>query len=143
MVVAAGDRGGERGWVTLWVLGLCVMVLFLGGVSLDLWRVLAERRELAATADAAARAGTGAIDEAAWRTGELRLDPAEAEALALDHLAAASAGGPAVDGRVGADDTTVTVELEREVELTLTRVLAGEGTITVRVRADARPLERG
>ena len=53
----------ERGTITLWLLGLCLMLFALGGISLDLWRSFSERRALAATADAAALAGASAIDE--------------------------------------------------------------------------------
>jgi Flp pilus assembly protein TadG len=41
--------------VTLWVLGCCIMLFALGGLSLDLWRSFAARRALAADADAASR----------------------------------------------------------------------------------------
>src|ERR1700716_167274 len=49
------DIGGPResGTITLWMLGLCLMLFLLGGISLDLWRAFSERRSLAATADAA------------------------------------------------------------------------------------------
>ena len=47
----------ERGTVTLWVLGLCVSIMFRGGLGVDLWRGVAVRRELSAVADAAASAG--------------------------------------------------------------------------------------
>ena len=38
----------ERGSITFWVLGLAVATLFIGGLSVDLWRVMSDRRELAA-----------------------------------------------------------------------------------------------
>jgi Flp pilus assembly protein TadG len=57
----------ESGTITLWMLGLCLMLFLLGGISLDLWRAFSERRSLAATADAAAVAGASALDEAAYR----------------------------------------------------------------------------
>ena len=31
---------GSRGTITLWLLGLCLMLFALGGISLDLWRML-------------------------------------------------------------------------------------------------------
>ena len=61
------SRRAESGTVTLWLLGLCLMLFALGGISLDLWRAFSERRALAATADAAALAGASAIDEARYR----------------------------------------------------------------------------
>jgi hypothetical protein len=48
------------------MLGLCLMLFLLGGISLDLWRAFSERRSLAATAGAAV-AGASALDEAAYR----------------------------------------------------------------------------
>ena len=56
----ADDRAAEHGTITLWILGLCLMLFLLGGISLDLWRSFSERRALAATADAAALAGASA-----------------------------------------------------------------------------------
>ena len=50
----------ESGTITLWMLGLCLMLFLLGGISLDLWRAFSERRSLAASADAAAVAGASA-----------------------------------------------------------------------------------
>ncbi|MGH9030897.1 MAG: pilus assembly protein TadG-related protein, partial [Acidimicrobiia bacterium] len=49
--------------MTVWMLGLCLMLLLLGGISLDLWRAFSERRALASAADAAAIAGASALDE--------------------------------------------------------------------------------
>ena len=39
----------EYGTITLWILGLCLMLFLLGGISLDLWRSFSERRALART----------------------------------------------------------------------------------------------
>ena len=41
----------ERGSVTIWMLGLSVLLLLFGGLALDFWRGLALQRELAAVAD--------------------------------------------------------------------------------------------
>ncbi len=66
----------ERGSVSLFMLGLGVSLLLLGGISFDLWRLLSDRRELAALADAAAVAATSGIDADAFRnTGLVVLDP--------------------------------------------------------------------
>jgi len=78
----------ESGTITLWMLGLCLMLFLLGGISLDLWRAFSERRALAATADAAAVAGASALDEGAYRsTGVVRLVPADAQRRAQASLA--------------------------------------------------------
>lgn len=69
-------RENERGSVQLFILGLGVSLLLLGGIAFDLWRILAERRELAALADAAAVAAISGIDEEVFRTsGVAELDP--------------------------------------------------------------------
>lgn len=67
---------GERGSVQLFMLGLGVAILLLGGISFDLWRLIGERRELAALADSAAIAATSGVDAEFFRNqGISRLDP--------------------------------------------------------------------
>ena len=51
----------ERGSITFWMLGLSIALLTLGVVSVDLWNLMAHRRELASLADAAALAGPDAV----------------------------------------------------------------------------------
>jgi hypothetical protein len=41
----------DRGSVTIWVLGLSMLLLTFGGLALDYWRALALQRELASVAD--------------------------------------------------------------------------------------------
>ena len=66
---------GEDGFFSLWVLGLCCVVLMIGGLSIDLWRAFSERRALAAIADSAAIAGASGIDVNAFRdSGQVVLD---------------------------------------------------------------------
>jgi hypothetical protein len=57
------DGVWERGTITLWMLGCCLMLFAVGGISVDLWRSFSVRRSLAAAADAAALSGASAIDE--------------------------------------------------------------------------------
>lgn len=132
--VHAGD---DAGWVTLWLLGLALTILALGGLSLDLWRVFGERRELAGVVDAAAAAGVSGIDTEHFRaTGEVRLDPVEAEALVAANLAAQA---DLSDVAVETTPTAVTVSASDTVELTLIRALVPAGPVTVRVVATAEP----
>ena len=78
-VAEVGSR--ERGSVQLFMLGLGVAILLLGGISFDLWRLIGERRELAALADSAAIAATSGIDTGLFRDqGISRLDPDLVEA---------------------------------------------------------------
>jgi hypothetical protein len=123
----------------LWLLGVCLLLFALGGISLDLWRAFSERRALAATADAAALAGASAIDETRYRlTGELVLVPGDAEARAragvarpLDRRALRS-----VD--VHADAEAVTVVVHGDVDFTLLSLLQ-PGDFPVQVTATATP----
>lgn len=130
----------EEGAVALWLLGLCVVLLFVGGLSLDLWRAFDERRALAGAADAAAAAGASGLDLAHLRaTGEVRLDPASAEALAAGNLAAQRLPGALDSARVAATPEVVTVELAGSVQLTLTKVLLQAAPLSVQVTATAEP----
>jgi len=135
-------RAGERGTMTLLGIGLSVMLLFVGGFSLDLWRAHSERRALAEMADAAAAAGANGIDTAVYRsTGDLVLDPGLAEQLAWDSINGqvdrrALVGAP----QVGASPDVIVVQVEGEVEMTLLRALSGGEPFTIVVTAEAVPV---
>jgi Putative Flp pilus-assembly TadE/G-like len=149
--ICAGSRAvvrpksGEHGSITVWLLGLAVMVLFVGGLSLDLWRVFSARQLLGNAADAAAIAGATGIDTARFRsTGQLALDPSTAMQRVGDSLA--HQGGlpltapPGVD--VTQDPPQVVVVLTGQVRLTLLRVLLpNQRPLTIRVRAVSVPRE--
>ena len=47
---------GDRGSITVWTLGMVLIVMFVGAISFDLWSGFATRREFAAAADQAAQA---------------------------------------------------------------------------------------
>lgn len=124
---------GERGSMTLWAMGLSLLLFAVGFLALDLWSGFSARQEAAAIADSASIAGATALDETAWRAGTLALDPALAETRAL----AAATGHPAWDDSmtVTASATTggVAVEVTRTIPF---RFIAGlvpdqEATITV------------
>jgi Flp pilus assembly protein TadG len=138
----AARAGGERGTVTLFVLGICVGLLFLGGLSLDLWRAVAVRRELSAMADAAAAAAANGLDEDALRAGIVRLDPPRARAYALQTLLqyprADSLDAGSID--VGADRATVV--LGDHVDFSLLSIFLGGDRFDVAVTAVAEPQER-
>lgn len=141
---SAGD-GRERGSVVLWMLGLGIALLMVGGIAVDLWRMLGIRRELAAMTDAAAVAAAEAVDAGMWRTsGTVVLDPGAATERALASLASQ----PLVEDVtlppgwivVVADEVVVTVETE--VELTLLRLVHPD-PVPVAVTARAAPVRRG
>ncbi len=133
----------ERGSMTLWMLGMCLTVLFLGGLAADLWRVIELRRSLAATADATASAGANGLDEASLRRGDTQLDPDRAERLAREQLRS-EPGADRVD-RVRLDATTdvVTVELVGHVEFGLLGIFVAGDPIEVHARASAQPTRSG
>lgn len=130
----------ERGTVTLWLLGLCLLLFALGGISLDLWRGFSARRSLHAAADAGALAGASAIDENAYRTdGAIRLDPALAEARAREHVARQADRGALTSVAVRTDRDTVVVEIRGELGFTLLGIVDPDGDLPIRVTATATP----
>jgi hypothetical protein len=132
----------ERGTMTLWVLGLCIAVLFLGGLSLDLWRVITVRRSLVAMADAGATAGANGLDQAALRNGVLHLDPVLARADAHDALRAQS-GWAAVDAAaVDVNGNRVTVTVRARVDFTLLGIFVHGDPVEVQASASAEPREQ-
>ena len=133
----------ERGSITIWVLGLVLLVLALGGLSIDLWRGVAARKAVAAVADAAAVAGASGIDEMAWRAGDLALDPPRAKALA-ERVILTEPGAIELRWRIDVTSSDITVTVERDVDLTLLRIMdPSGGPLVVRVSATARPQVSG
>jgi Flp pilus assembly protein TadG len=132
--------GGEAGTLTIWMLGLCLMLLLLGGISLDLWRAFSERRALAAAADAAAIAGASALDEPAYRdAGTVRLVPADAERRALGSLVGQADRRALRGSQVRADEQVVVVEVIGSVDFSLLQLLTPGDAFEITVRAVARP----
>jgi Flp pilus assembly protein TadG len=130
----------ESGTITMWMLGLCVMLFLLGGISLDLWRAFSERRSLAATADAAAVAGASALDEAAYRSsGLVRLLPGDAERRARASLAEQLDRRALRDARVAATEGKVSVTVGGAVDFSLLQIVAPGDEFAITVRATARP----
>ena len=127
--------------MTMWMLGLSLLLLLFGGLAIDLWRGLAVQRELAAIADSAAIAAASGIDEEHYRvTGEILLD--ESRALAL--------GSASVDSQVvdltsvqivtAADALSVTVSVVDELELGLLGVFVDQSEpLVIRATATAQP----
>jgi|FLYL01.1.fsa_nt_gi hypothetical protein len=131
----------SRGSVTLWMAGLALVVLTVGGLAVDLWRLVTVRSSLAAAADSAALAAASQIDEVAWREeGILRLDPERAMSRAAQVIAA-QPGRPLLgpDWFTVDADGTVVVRLRAEVPTTLLR-LAGLNAVEVQAAARAAPL---
>jgi Flp pilus assembly protein TadG len=134
----------ESGTITLWLLGLCLLLFALGGISVDLWRGFSARRSLSTAADAAALAGASAIDEDAYRrTGVVQLDPALAEARARTDVARQLDTGALRAVEVQADRDAVTVIVSGHLGFTLLGVVDPGADLAVRVTATATPRRAG
>lgn len=133
-------RSSDRGSVTIWVLGLSMLLLVFGGLALDYWRALALQRELASVADSAAIAAASGIDEESYRaTGDVVLEPSRARSLADAAVSWQGIDVQSVDVVVNA--ASVSVTLTAAVELGLLGVFVDqEEPLTVRGSATAVPV---
>lgn len=130
----------ERGSITLWMVGMMLVVLVVGGISVDLWRALSAHRAVAAVVDSAAIAAGSGIDEETWRdSGRLLLDP-----QAVDERVAAIVGtqstlpAMAVAVVTAADGSSATVTGTASVDLTLLALVV-DGAVDVSATATASP----
>lgn len=133
-------RQSDRGSVTIWVLGLSMLLLLFGGLALDYWRGLALQRELAAVADSAAVAAASGIDEDVYRTtGDLVLEPVRSSGLA--QTAVEWQDVDVVGIVVDVDPGVVNVTLSAELELGLLGVFVDQSEpLSVRATAAATPV---
>lgn len=130
----------ERGSITLWMVGLVMVVFAVGGIALDLWRGLSAYRFVASTVDAAAVAAGSAIDEDRWRLdGTLVLDPVRVQER-VGVAVGAQTSGPVIEYSVvtAPDGSEATIEAGTAVSLTLLGVLV-DGDLDVSARATAEP----
>jgi hypothetical protein len=127
--------------ITLWVLGLSVAVLFLGGIGLDFWRAVAVRREVSVMADAAATAGANGLDESALRGGRLQLDESRVRQLVASELSEYPGASKLRNERVTIVGGQVLVTLGEDVHFSLLGIFMGGGQFTVQARAVAEPKE--
>jgi hypothetical protein len=127
--------------ITLWVLGLTISVMFLGGLGLDLWRAIAVRREVSVMADAAASAGANGLDENALRGGTLLLDDGRVRQLVSAELSEYPASRRLLDGQVTVVGAQVRVVLREQVHFSLLGIFMGGGQFTVQASATAQPQE--
>lgn len=129
----------ERGSITLWMVGLVMVVFAVGGLAIDLWRGLAAHREVAAVVDSAAIAAGSGIDELAWRTtGELSLDPARVDQL-VAAVGAGSGGAVTLRVSVAGDGSTASVQGATTVDLSLLEILT-DGPLEITARAAVVPV---
>ena len=117
-------RHRERGAVSTFVAVIALAMLMAAGLAIDGGRKINTLREASDLADNAARAGAQAVDLDTLRTtGELRLNPDQAEQAVGDYLAAFDLTARAVT----VSGATIAVT----VDLTVDPVLLPTGTITV------------
>jgi Flp pilus assembly protein TadG len=124
------------------VLGLCISLMFLGGLSLDLWRAVAERRQLSSMADSAATAAANGVDVEALRAGNLRLDPVRAREIALASLGDDVHASSLDRIDVAIVGNRVTVTLRDHVRFSLLGLFMGGSHFDIEVHASAEPEER-
>ncbi len=145
-----GQRRRQQGSATVFGLGLVIMIFLVGGLSIDLWRVIAERQDLVQKADSAAAAGANQIDIAEYRlNGILILDEAAASEAAQQILGQPTTwdftvvnGGVETRDADGLADDMV-VELAREVEFALLGILSPTNSVTITVESVASPQSTG
>jgi hypothetical protein len=127
--------------ITLWILGVTLIVMFVGWFSVSMWTGSGERRQLAAAADQAAQAGATALDVAAFRASGIRqLDPGMARQRALANLAEQGIDDLLTDYRVTASTAQVVVVLDGEVDIGLLRIFdVNDDPIRVHVTAVGYP----
>jgi hypothetical protein len=99
-------RRDDRGYVTLFALGVSLGLVAVIGLVHDGGRAQRAQSDAFGAAAAAARAGTQELDPASAATGEVRLDPDLAGQAARDYLAARGLNGAVI---VSGDRVTVTV----------------------------------
>jgi hypothetical protein len=131
----------QHGMITLWILGLTISVMFLGGLGLDLWHAIAVRREVSVMADAAATSGANGLDESALRGGRLRLDDVRTRQLVSAELAEYPRASRLVFEQVTVVGARVNVTLREHVHFTLLGIFMGRGQFTVQASATAEPAE--
>ncbi len=139
------DERGDA--MIIWCIGLAILLLPLGGISLDLWHAVSEERQLQTMASSAADAGASGVNTNVYRqTGQVILDPTTATALADANLADQTnppvlSSQPAVI--ISPDDTQITVELQENVHLTLMGIVLPNRSIHIDATGSAAPRASG
>lgn len=143
------DEGGFS--APIMILIMAFMVGIIGGISIDLWRIIEDHREVTGLADGAAIAGATAVDIAAFEA-DPTADPILDTALAVqrvcqymqDHAGVSNCPSPTLTVTFAPDLTGIEVAFQREVALTLLRAVEVGGAEPIVVYADAFvQLERG
>jgi uncharacterized membrane protein len=132
-------RDRQRGQASVLLIGALLIGAAFVGLGVDGARMFTARRNLQNTADSAALAGAGAIDEAVYRESggtRMQLDPTLARVAAERILRDSLPVGARVDVEVGPE--RVVVRISRSVPDTFLRVL-GRDAETIGASASAEP----
>lgn len=128
------DIWADEGGATVFIVCLVVALFAVIAIVFDVGLGIATKVDARNVAAEAARTGAAEIDLALWRsTGEALLDPAAAEAAALDYLADAGYGGTAE-----ATPASITVTVETSWDPVMLDVI-DQGTWTVRATQTSEP----
>jgi hypothetical protein len=125
------DRG-ERGSVTVFVVGVLLALVVMGGLVFDGGAVIAGHREADAEAEGAARAAAEQVSIPALRSGHIQLRTATATQAADDYLRQYGHTGTVV---VDGDDVTVNVSYPVGMQVLdligiRSKTVSGTGTAT-------------
>ncbi len=105
---------GERGSITVFVVGMVVALVVMAGLVFDGGRIIAGHREADAEASGAARAAAQALAVSVRRSGAVAIDAAAGRLAAGRYLAVyGHVGDVAVDG----DRVTVTVRFAEQSQI--------------------------
>lgn len=135
-------KRNERGFFTVWVLGISLTFIFVGAIMVDFWHAFTVRRQLGDIADGAAIAGAQKINEATFDAhGVTVLDNNAAYVTACNYLrmnsvdncdnggatvtitGAVNCQSKTVAGQVIQGDAAVQVELRESVDFLAVRFL--------------------
>lgn len=128
--------------MTLWTLGLSLLLLLFGGLALDFWRALALQRELAAIADSASVAAASGIDEEHYRaTGEVLIDATRASGLGSTYVSSQDVVLDDLVVSTATDGSSVSVLVVDRLDLGLMGVFVDQSEpLTVTAEATAVPV---
>jgi beta-lactam-binding protein with PASTA domain len=123
---------GERGSVTVFVVGVVLALVVMGGLVFDGGAVIAGHREADAEAEGAARAAAEQVSIPALRSGQIQLNAAGATQAADAYLRHYGRTGTVV---VTGDEVTVTVSYPVEMQVLdvigiRSKTVTGTGTAT-------------
>jgi hypothetical protein len=126
------EGADESGSVSVFVVGVLLALVVTAGLVFDGGNLLAAHREADAEAEGAARAAAQAISAHAIHTGNLAIDPAQAQAAADAYLVAYRHRGIV---NVNGDIVTITVSFPVSMHVLSivglgSRTVTGTGTAT-------------